>query len=495
LTILRVSNTPFRSRLALLRAVLLVVAALAARNALAASDPFEGLWLGTAGSVRERIEVGLDFRRNEAGELRLFLTQPVMNYFGAELGAVHREGDRVSLDEMGLALALKDGKLEGTFPGPNSPATFARASALPVELTPPAVPGLAAPRWSTRLGGQIYASPAVADGFTYVGTTGGVFNAVRIADGALAWTFSAGRPIFGRALVEGDAVYFVCDSGQLFKLNRADGKELWRYELGDGAVARVLPHPNVFDWDWQGPQPVIAGDVLFVGAGDGGFHAVDVATGARRWRFTTGGKIRNAALVDGARVILGGADKIVYALERATGKELWRHVTEAEIDAAPVSHDGKILVGNRGGGLYALSAATGERLWRTYFWGSWVESTPVVVDGVIYIGASDLRRVSAIDPADGRVIWRSDVFGWSWGTPLVVGDRIDAGAAGGSPYILHHVAGFAELDRASGRLLRRTPLPEVAGAHQWGIAGSPVLAGDTIVVSTIEGALTAYPLR
>ena len=82
-------------------------------------------------------------------------------------------------------------------------------------------------------------------------------------------------------------------------------------------------------------------------------------------------------------------------------------------------HDGKVLVGNRGYGLFAIAADSGTELWKNFFWGSWVESTPVVVDGTIYIGSSDLRRVSAIDPADGRVLWRSDVFGWAWATPVI----------------------------------------------------------------------------
>ena len=90
------------------------------------------------------------------------------------------------------------------------------------------------------------------------------------------------------------------------------------------------------------------------------------------------------------------------------------------------------------------------------------------------------------------MLWRTDVFGWTWGTPLVVGERIYAGAAGGTPYFFHHVAGFSVLDRKSGRILERWPLPDSAGAHQWGIAGSPALAGGTLVVTTIEGSVYGF---
>lgn len=41
--------------------------------------------------------------------------------------------------------------------------------------------------------------------------------------------------------------------------------------------------------------------------------------------------------------------------------------------------------------------------------------------------------MSAIQPETGKVLWRTDVYGWTFGTPLLVGDRIFVGAAGGEP--------------------------------------------------------------
>ena len=472
----------------------LLVSMLVATPAAPAADPVEGLWLGTAGTEKEKVVVGLDFRRDDKGALKLLLTQPISSYFDAAFPAtVRREGDQVLVDELHLSLRLQGDRLEGHYPGPNSPASFERASRLPEPEPIPDVPAGPEPAWQTRLNGQIFASPAVFDGKVYVGTTGGVFNAVDAGTGKLVWTFAAGRPILGTALATPDAVFFTCDNGYLFRLNRADGKEAWRYDLGDSRVSRVIGHPQVFDWDWHGAKPALADGVLYVGSGDGGFHAVDAASGARRWRFAAGGKVRGGAAVAGDRVVFGSADRFVYALDRATGREIWKHDTGAEVEDEPLVAGDRVFIGNRGGGLYALSLATGERLWKTYFWGSWVESTPVLAGGVLYIGSSDLRRVSAISPADGRVLWRTDVFGWTFGTPLLVGDRIFVGAAGGDPYFIRHVASFSMLDRATGRLLRRFPLPEIPGAHQWGIAGSPALAGDLVIVSTLQGGLMAFP--
>ncbi|MES1244044.1 MAG: PQQ-binding-like beta-propeller repeat protein [Acidobacteriota bacterium] len=418
-----------RSAVGLVASFLSILSAVRA-GAVPTVDPVEGLWLGTATTERETIEVGLEFRRDAQGTLRLLLTQPVANYFGlAAQSPVRRDGDTVVVDEMALSLRLQGDRLEGTYPGPNSKASFTRTSWLPAPAPIPGIPAGPEPVWQTRLNGQIFASPAVFDGKVYIGTTGGVFNAVDGRTGKILWAFAAGRPVLGTALVTAEAVFFTCDNGYLFRLRREDGKEVWRYDLGDSRVSRVIGHPQVFDWDWHGPKPVLA-----------------------------------------------------------------KHDTGAEVEDQPLVAGGRVFAGNRGGGLYALSLATGERLWKTFFWGSWLESTPVLADGVLYVGSSDLRRVSALAPENGRVLWRTDVYGWTFGTPLLVGDKIFAGAAGGDPYFIKHVASFSMLDRATGKLLRRFPLPEVPGAHQWGIAGSPALAGDLVVVSTIQGGLMAFPV-
>ena len=458
-------------------------------------DPIEGRWIGVTGSPKERIEIGLEFKRDESGVLKVLLTQPIANYFSVDPGgAVEHTGNTYTHAAVALSLTLHGDRLEGTVPGPNSPASLHRTDTLPTESLPPNVATSPEPRWQIRLGGQAYASPTLATGIAYIGSSGGVFHAVNINDGSLRWTFTAGKPIYGQATLDDSAVYFVCDNGFLFKLARDDGKEIWRYDLGDGDTSRVLPHPAVFDWDWRAPRPLLAAGSVFVGSGDGIMHAINANSGQRQWRFATRGRIRQGASVDGTRIVFGSADHFVYALECASGREVWRFDSGAEVDTTPVLHAGKVLIGNRGASLFSLDAATGAEVWRLYFWGSWVESTPVIVDDVIYIGSSDLRRVSAIDPATGHVRWRSDVFGWTFGTPLVDADRIHVGAAGGMPYFVHHLASYTTLDRKTGKILTRSPLPDTGG-HQWGIAGSLARNNDTLIFTTIAGSLFGYPLK
>ncbi|MEO7325930.1 MAG: PQQ-binding-like beta-propeller repeat protein [Dokdonella sp.] len=479
--------------------VLVVLAALstlgsAATKPRTGSDPVEGYWLGTTGTDKERIDLGFEFRRNDAGKLVVRVTEPNMGYYGMDLGEAKRDRDRVMSEAVGLSLTLKGDTLNGTYPGPRGIATLQRVSQLPQQAPVPEVPTGPAPLWQTRVGGQVYAAPIVADGVAYIGTTGGIFNAVTTDNGKIAWTFAAGGPIFGAAAVTGDAIYFVCDTGFLYRLERASGKQVWRYDLGDRAMPRLLPHPSAGDWDWQAPQPVLADGTVYVGSGDGSFHAVDAANGQRRWRFATKGKIRTGAAIDGARVVFGSADHFLYSLDRASGQQVWSYDSHADVDGTPLVAGKRIYFGNRGVGLHALDAESGKELWRLYFWGSWVESTPTLQDGVLYIGSSDLGQVSAINPDDGHVLWRGDVYGWTFGTPVVNDDRLYSGTAGGTPYFIRHVAGFVTLDRKTGKMLTRWPFAD-SGGYEWGIAGSPARSGDVVIVATIAGSLFAFPLR
>ncbi|MBB6065235.1 outer membrane protein assembly factor BamB [Pseudoxanthomonas broegbernensis] len=454
---------------------------------------FAGYWSGEVGSERERVAIGVDLQEDGKGGLDVRLDLPVVHFDRMHVGAAHIEGGALVHPTLPMALRLEDGHLVGTLLGEDEHARLQRGAPAPVAAPVEQVPALPGPRWSTRLGGLVFASPVVSEGIAYVGTTGGTLNAVDTSDGRIVWAVGLGFPMYGAALVEGDAVYVVSDGGYLHRLDGKDGREVWRHALDDGRRPRVLPHPTVFDWDWEAPRPVLADGVVYAGGADGVLHAVDAVTGAPRWSFAGEGRIRHAVAVDPGSVYVAFESGDVHALDRASGQERWRYALGGQAAADLLVHDGKVYASGRNAYLHAIDAASGQRAWRQNFWTSWIDSAPVISDGTLYIGSSDMRRVSAIDPASGRVLWRTDVLGQTWGTPLVLGERVVVGAAAAAPYFLRHEAGLAVLDRRSGALLARLALPEGHG-HQWGIAGNVSRSGDTLVAADIEGRLMGFDL-
>lgn len=161
-----------------------------------------------------------------------------------------------------------------------------------------------------------------------------------------------------------------------------------------------------------------------------------------RWVFKTEKTVTASPVVAGGRVFVGDWSATMYALDADTGAELWRF----SADDAPGAPFGPIVataavadVGGRslvvfgsGPTMHAVDAATGEEVWSTYA-GSAArpedhpddeqtefESSPVVVDGIVYSGLDVHNRtveenygvrggVFAFDLATGEVLGFFDV--------------------------------------------------------------------------------------
>jgi outer membrane protein assembly factor BamB len=464
-----------------------------------APDPLDavlGQWRGVVGTPDNHTDWAIEIKRNAQGVATGFIHHQEMNFFGLDVGEVKFADGQYVLPPFGWPVKLVDGKLVGRDAGPlKMTVDLARTDTLPTEVPIPALPTGPGPRWQVKLGGGIYAPAAVRDGVAYVGTTGGTFNAVSLQDGKILWAIPAGRPVHGEALVTDEHLFFACDNGFLFKLARADGKEVWRYDLGDAQAPRVLMHPTIFFWDYKAPKPALADGVLYLGAGDGSFHAVNADSGQRVWRVTAAkDRIRTDALVVGDKVVFGSFDQHLYALRRADGTEVWKRAVGA-VNTPITLVAGKVAFGSRGTILAAVDPETGKTAWRSFMWGSSAESGVVQFGDFAYAGSSDLRRLTAFEAATGKVIWRTDIFGIAWPTPAVTEKIIYTAAGGYEPYQVRHVGGLLALDRATGKILWRWPAPKSAHQYEQGFAAGPTLAGDMLVIGSMDGTLYGFPLE
>jgi hypothetical protein len=144
-----------------------------------AADPesIEGKWYGMAGFPQDRVELGLEIRRNEAKEQKAFLYQPVINFYGLELsGAITRDGDAYVIPDLGMSVTLQAGVLDGTFTSLKVPVSLTRTDRLPAEVPVPDLPKGPGPKWQSKLAGAIWSTAAVREGTAYVGTAGESFT-------------------------------------------------------------------------------------------------------------------------------------------------------------------------------------------------------------------------------------------------------------------------------------------------------------------------------
>ena len=151
--------------------------------------------------------------------------------------------------------------------------------------------------------------------------------------------------------------------------------------------------------------PVVAGGVVFVQDMKSNVFALDLATGALRWRhlFSATNPGPDGLAVVGGRVY-GGTDASAFALSAKTGRVIWEHflVTPVDrfIDIAPQVSGGTVYMSTIGeppngrGHLFALDAATGKLLWKLdTIKGRWRVPAEAGGGGAWYAPAVDGNRV------------------------------------------------------------------------------------------------------
>jgi outer membrane protein assembly factor BamB/predicted phosphodiesterase len=303
--------------------------------------------------------------------------------------------------------------------------------------------------------------------------------------------------------------------------------------------------------------PVIAGGRVFVAVTDlgdgntGGVVAIDLATGAVRWRVATPIPIRGGlAVVDGI-VVAPQIDGVELGLDATAGVIRWRHELSLGIAAQagaafapPATDGGDVLVGhqrslaalaattgsplwtadpvpdgedsqsaaalaigdgiavgtfNRAlGGVIAWDRETGKRLWS--YTGSEtvaINASPVIDNDQIFT-VSGADEVTAFDHA-GTPRWtvKLDEAGFDWGNATV-----------GTPALARNILvvptlyrDVVALDAATGTELWRhaaTPGPlrttHYRSGREAGFAASPVITGDIVWTVDTSGSLTALEL-
>lgn len=475
----------------------LALAVTVAIRASAAPDPIEGRWTGTVSAPQGEVaEIGLHFQRDTRDALALRLHFPAMFTHDAPLGAaVETAGDgRYTLPAFATELRLEGDRLTGTFTAAGLPLDLRRGGEFSPPPPEPVHPQGPTPLWQHDLGTGTWAPPATDGAVVYVGGGDGRFHAVNAADGRARWVWTGSAPIDGRAVVGPAAVYFLDTRGDLVALDRATGALRWRRPLHDAALAGG-PAPDNPTFNHRAATPLLDGATLYAGSSDGGLYAVAAADGAVRWRHDARAPVYSGIALDGDGLLFGTMDGSVVRLDRGTRLETLRVKTGGGVVTTPVVAGGRLVAGSRDYLLHAFDPADGAPAWRFSYWFSWIESTPALRDGRLYLGGSDYARVSALDPATGRADWSTVVHGMSWGTPLVTGRHVFAGTVNQNlpGTLIRHRAGLVKLDRATGRVLWRIALPDAPEGKFAGYAGDPVLAGGKVVVAGLDGLLRAYP--
>lgn len=308
-----------------------------------------------------------------------------------------------------------------------------------------------------------------------------------------------GRPDLRWSGEGSEGIYVQGDDGFTYKLHRTTGALLWRTE-----TPNTLPRSPLFandsNFDYSGATPVEKDGLVYVGAGNGVFYALDALSGGVVWQYQTDGAIRVDAAVTDAYAVIGTLAGTLYCLDRLTGETVWQYDIRTGLGDAPMYHsinspasvfNNTVYVGTRNTYLYALDLATGAVKWTYFYESSWAESPISYYDGVVYAGSSFLRSQLAFDAEDGALVWQHRrTHGLSYaglvptedaiytGTVAVPGLQFDGFLTDG---------GLLKLDRRSGVTEWFYPLGENPHLNEFGVISTPVLDGDRIYFGSLDG--------
>lgn len=424
----------------------------------------------------------------------------------AAVGPAHLSNGQLLLPPLDTTLRRVGATLTGTFGLSHLPVVLHRVATFPPPATsatspnpsprsapPPTGPP---PQWSTPLNAALWSAPAVFEKSIYLGAADGNFHALDAATGRIRWTWRGPNPLYGTALVTADFVTFLDSQHDLVCLHRRDGTLAWRRPLHDAILAGAALKPDE-TFNRRTATPVLHAGTLYLGSSDGGIYALDPATGEIRHRHDAKTKIYATATHDDAagELLFAGLDGTLLAFDPRTKKETRRTKLPGALTSAPVVAGDRIILGCRNYTLYGLHRADLSVAWQFSFWFSWIESTPALVDGTLYLGGSDFARITALDPATGRARWSTVVHGLAWGTPLVTADAVFAGTSAQAGALIPHTGGLAALDRRTGELTSRRLLPLEPPHLRSGVLNSLARAEDLLIAATFDGAVQAFPIH
>ncbi len=388
-------------------------------------------------------------------------------------------------------------------------------------------------RWTTRVGGDLLASVAVAGNQVFVGAHGnGEFDVLTLDSGKVGFRIRVPNwihhePVVTPELVivafgnnednlHGDAPGFGSSPSGIAAYDRRTGIERWRrYTLGsamtspvvyDSIVATISTTPEAVGWRvtdgkelWRTTlpsfapmgNPLLLDTLMFFGLEHATICRLDVRTGRGLFCHDEGNPIgvgggHASVLSSTGTILLHASDQGVLLGERIReGRWGFALVSLLRFPGAN---------GERGAGheftlseqvLLGLEPLTGRERWRVRLGigpfdddAGHIAGTPVVVNGVAYVPSPVSGRVYAVRADSGRVLWWADVH-TARGSVLVTRGVVLAATRDSTLVVL---------DASTGRERCRERLPGLSDR------AGPTLAGETGIMTFRNGVVAARPI-
>ncbi|MBU4491975.1 MAG: PQQ-binding-like beta-propeller repeat protein [Euryarchaeota archaeon] len=325
------------------------------------------------------------------------------------------------------------------------------------EVNPPLVV-----KWTFDLRFDTDSSPVIVNDVLYIGSNGGI-HAIDAKSGRELWRTPTNGFVKSVPAVVDGVLYIGADDNRFYAIDTKDGTIKWIYKNStDGYISSAA----------------VINNLAYEGSKSGSFYAFDVRIGEPLWETLTGKPIESSPAAGDGIIVFGTNGGVVIALDAANGKEKWRYDTGVSaLKSSPAIADGLVVIGSNDGSIYALTAIRGTLKWK-YSTGSNVESSPSIKDGTIFVGSKDSNLYS-IDLNTGMLKWKFAASGFVESSPAISNDIVYFGSKNNFIYAL---------DANTGRMLWRN----LTGQKDKDYITSPAISGNMLYAATKGGVVYAY---
>ena len=166
----------------------------------------------------------------------------------------------------------------------------------------------------------------------------------------------------------------------------------------------------------------------------------------------------------GAMLLLAGCPPPAPRTVYHSTELLWSYATGDSVETTPAVVDGVVYFGSADHHVYAVNAASGELLWR-YETDGPVFSSPTVADGTVFVGSDD-HHLHALDAASGELLWtyETGILRQQFGpgpqvrsTPVVAAGMVYFDSGDGNLHALDAVTGDLRWHAAPGDVVSSSP--------------------------------------
>jgi len=267
--------------------------------------------------------------------------------------------------------------------------------------------------------------------------------------------------------MEAGTVFMANAAGELTKLDVANGRELWRVNVGERISGGVS----------------VGGGIVMIGSAKGNVLAYDYS-GKALWKAKVSSEVLSAPRYFDGTVIVRAADSHIFGLDAANGERKWvyERVTPAltlRSSAGLVVDGGAVYSGFAGGKMVALRADNGKLIWEATVAQpkgvteieriADITSLPFV-DGPLVYAVAFQGKIAAVDRRTGKVVWNRDISSYS-----------GLSAEDARIFVAHTLGAVYALDYETGRTFWRQ------GALSNRRVTAPVPMGSLVAVGDLEG--------